>query len=585
MFRNTALAAAFVLTSGCAAAPHKDGEVKAQAAPAAPAAQAPVAPVATPPAPPVRPVEELEPDVLFSLLVAEIAGQRGDYALTVGEYVHAAELSEDPDVAERATRVALFARDEKAAYKAVRRWVELAPDDQEARRILTLLALRAGDTKTALDNLEALVNMPQDQSRQTLDLTVAVLGNAKDRKAALQVLDTLAKRHPDNALVQYSRGVVALYAEQSQLALDSAEAALKLRPDWQEAKLLKARAQLALGQTEVALKALKAMVDQTPTALPLRMVYGRALLSARRYDEALAQFAELTKQAPQNADVTYAYGLLLLDAGRLDEAESTFHSLLELDKHVQDAYYYLGRLEELRKHPQKALDFYQQVTAPSRALDAQLRIARLLAQTGKLGEGRALLESLRARNPTIAPQLYEAEATLLRDYGEPQAAFDVYTKALKRFPGNRDLLYGRALTAEKLGRVDLLEHDLRQVLAKNPDDAPALNALGYTLADLTTRYAEALKYISKALELQPGDPAILDSMGWVQYRLGHNAKALEYLKQAFDALKDPEIAAHYGEVLWVSGDHGQARKVWAEGRKLEPDNAVLKRVTDRFLKP
>jgi tetratricopeptide (TPR) repeat protein len=239
-------------------------------------------------------------------------------------------------------------------------------------------------------------------------------------------------------------------------------------------------------------------------------------------------------------------------------------------------------MAEERGDLEQAIEAYEQVSGGDHVLDAQLRLAELWGRLGQIQRGREHLQRLRKKNPSMAVELYEGEARMLRRLGENEAAIAVYEQGLKEFPDNRDLKYGRALLGEKLNRLDILEQELREILGKNPDDVHALNALGYTLADRTERLDEALGYIQRAYAMKPDEPAILDSMGWIHYRLGKLDVAVDYLRKALKALFDPEIAAHLGEVLWVKGEKDEAREVWQRASKAFPDNDILNNVIERF---
>ncbi len=264
------------------------------------------------------------------------------------------------------------------------------------------------------------------------------------------------------------------------------------------------------------------------------------------------------------------------------DATGYFKRLLKLGKHEDDARYYLGRIAEDKRLYPEALEWYGKVEQGEHELDAQLRIAALMAKRGDIDAARARLHALQDQNPALAPRIILAEGELLVNAQRYDDAMKLYDQALKQDPENNDLLYARALLAERLNKVDILEHDLRDILKREPDNALALNALGYTLADRSLRLDEALDLIKRALVQLPNDPAVLDSMGWVQFRLGHNSEALKYLRQAYELNDDGEIAAHLIEVLWASGDKAAAHKLGQQALKADPDNKSLKGVLKRI---
>jgi len=369
---------------------------------------------------------------------------------------------------------------------------------------------------------------------------------------------------------------------------DAAIAALQqadsLRPGWESAALMRAQ---ILGKTSraAALAFMRDFLAVHPDAREVRLAYARNLVNANQFTEARAEFARLTHDFPRNAEVSFAAGLLTLQMGDVAAARDLLTRTLEYDPRDPDTvYYYLGQAAEQMKEPEVAAAHYAEVKTGNYLVSARARQAALLARAGKLDEARALLSATRGENDAQNVRLIQAQAELLRDSKVPTAAYDVLSEGLKRFPDSADLLYDRAMVAEKLDNLDVLEADLRRVIALRPDDAQAYNALGYTLADRTNRLAEAMSLLDKALALAPEDPFILDSVGWAQYRAGNLARAQEYLERAYKVRPDPEIAAHLGEVLWARGQRDEAGKLWQTSLQTHPQNEVLLE-TLRRLKP
>jgi len=298
--------------------------------------------------------------------------------------------------------------------------------------------------------------------------------------------------------------------------------------------------------------------------------------------KARREFATLLNQNPKDTDSLYALGLLAAETRQFDLAEGYFLDLIKRKTRLTDAYFELGRIEEQRGNYAKANGWYERVSGEERYLIAQLRKGVMLAKAGETATLTQHFETLRRNQPQNSITLYQAEAEALREAERYQEAFDTLDRGLALHPNDKDLLYARSLIAEKLDRLDVLERDLRIIIAADPKNGQALNALGYTLADRTDRYQEALGYIEQALALLPDDAAVLDSMGWVQYRLGNNAKALEYLRRAYQANPDAEIAAHLSEVLWVSGQHEEAKRIWREAQTRNPASVHLRKLKERF---
>jgi len=402
-----------------------------------------------------------------------------------------------------------------------------------------------------------------------------MIGKMRDHAAALALTERLAADYPNMPEARFAVAQAFAYAGR----LDAAVAALKqadsLRPGWEPAALMRAQI-LAKTSPADALTFMREYLAKYPDAREVRLAYARALVSANQLAEARAEFTRLTVDFPRNAEVSLAAGLLALQMGDVDAARDLLTQTLEYEPRDSDiVYYYLGQAAERSKQPEQATTHYAEVKAGQYLVPARARQAALLAQAGKLDEARALLAFTHGENDAQSVRLIQAQAELLRDNKMSAAAFETLTQGLKRYPDSADLLYDRAMVAEKLGKLDVLEADLRRVIVLRPNDAQAYNALGYTLADRTGRLPEAISLLDKALALAPDDPYILDSVGWAQYRSGSLARAQDYLERAYKLRPDPEIAAHLGEVLWARGQRDEAGKMWQTSLQTHPQNEVL----------
>jgi tetratricopeptide (TPR) repeat protein len=326
---------------------------------------------------------------------------------------------------------------------------------------------------------------------------------------------------------------------------------------------------------------LERFVKEDPEDAGLRMLYAQLLVDEKEFSRAREVFEQMLESSPEEADVLFALGILSLQLEDLAAGREYFRSLRATGERRNDATYYLGQAEELDGKLDEAVGWYEKVKG-EHALDAKVRIARIDGRRGKLDKARDRLQQLRDQWQDDAVLLFMLEAEMLSDLDLNRDAMAVYGQALEAFPDNVDLLYSRALHAAAMKELDVLERDLRMILQKDPKHADALNALGYTLADQTDRYDEALSLIERALELKPEDPAVLDSMGWVQYRLGNLDESLRYLRKALGKVQDGEIAAHLGEVLWARGEREEAWKVWEEALAADPDHEYLLRVIGRY---
>jgi tetratricopeptide (TPR) repeat protein len=388
------------------------------------------------------------------------------------------------------------------------------------------------------------------------------------------------RRDDPSALYAYAH--LAVRAGELEKARQAIDEALELRPGWRDAIMLRIRTLLLADGPDAAMAYLAEAVESNPTDTTLRQAYARTLAETQRYEEALEQYRVLVELEP-NIDALMAMAMIHLQLGQIDEAEAMLRRVQEAGGNEADLQFYLGWIAEERGDTEQAIAYYSTLGPDSpNHFEARLRIAVLTAGDDIRG-ARRQLQALRAEEPGQQKRLYQVEAELLQQAEMLEEAMSVLSVALDYFRGDFDLLYARALLAEKMDRLDITENDLRQILASDPDHVDALNALGYTLADRTDRYREAYGYINRALELHPDNNAILDSMGWVMYRLGNHEEAIRYLRRSLAIKHDHEVAAHLGEVLWVSGAHEEAVAVWQRALEISPDDELLRATMQRFI--
>ena len=521
---------------------------------------------------------------MLKLMVAEVAVQRGQTQLAVPAFVDLARETRDPRIAQRATEVAWNARFIDAAIEAAGIWLETDPESQQARQVLAALLVNQAQLANARPHLEKWLRADEARVGQSFLQITSLLARHKDRKAVLDLMQGLASAYPQVPEARFSVAQAAWNADNVELALDEVRAALQLRPEWELAALFQAQILQRRSGAE-ALAYLASYTKQHPQAKDARLSYARLLVSEKQLPEARKQFELLLAEFPDNAEVTMAVALLALQLNDYDAAEVQLKRALENNYKDPDAVrLYLGQVNEERKRYDEALKWYSAVTVGEQYINAQARYAGVLNKLGRLADARKHLQQVNARNTQQRVQLTQAEAQLLREASAYQEAFELLGRALEKLPDYPELLYDHAMAAEKVNRLDVLESNLRKVIALRPDHAHAHNALGYTLADRNERLDEARQLIETALRLSPEDPFIMDSMGWVLYRQGQIPQGLEYLKRAHALRPDPEIAAHLGELLWVSGQREEARKLWSSVLKEHPKNEVLQGTVNRFLR-
>lgn len=528
-----------------------------------------------------RPDIELTEDILYRLLVAEIAGQRGQLDISVKNYLDLARSTRDPEIASRATRIAVYARDDEAAYSAAEIWLERDPDNIDAHQVMAVMAVRKGDLESAMVHFQYIMNNSAEVIDQKLWVIANLLSKEQDQQVAIQVMDKLMEGHQDDPDALYAYAHVMSRLDQDDKSLEILEKVLGIVPDNTNANISYVSLLQKQGRTSEAIEWLQQSLDQHEDNFNLRLYYARLLTDEKRFDDARRQFEILATEAPNNTDVLYALGLLYLQANRMDESRIYFERLSKLGERPDEVNYYLGRIAEEQDDYETAMSWYQNVQEGNNYFDAQIRIALLLAKTNGIDDARQHLQAIKVENQDQKIVLIQAEGELLTDEKRYAEALAVYSDALKN-NSDPDLLYSRAMLAEKMDRLDILEQDLKKILKQDPNHAQALNALGYTLADRTDRYEEAYTFIKKALDLKPDDFYILDSMGWVLYRLGRLDESIKFLNKALTERQDPEIAAHLGEVLWVKGDKAAARDIWEAALQQTPEDTRLLDVIKRF---
>ena len=527
---------------------------------------------------------DAQSELMYEVLVGELSGQFGDVGQALEHYVNAAQLTDDPSVAERATRIAMFAKDWPAGIKAATRWSELVGENLEISQILGVLELRSGNIDGAVPHFEKIMLAADDSPAKGYSIIGAVLAREPDSESSLKLLEKLVNKHFENPYGHLTLASLAFQSQDFQRTIDESELALGFKPDLIEARAMRAQALMNLGETDQALAAMKIIVEEEPGNREMRTAYSRMLIGAERYDEAIREFEVLLVANPNDGELIYRLGLLYLQQKEFGKAKVKFKRLVDRQQRVDESHYYIGRTDEEQKNFSEAIAEFEKVKQGEYYIDAKARMASIYVERDGIDKAQTYLKGLRSTlsTPESIIEVYLIEGQLLHDEELYVAAMDLYSEGLQEFPGHSDLLYARALMAEEIDRIDLLEADLKLILAEDPENASALNALGYTLADHNSRVDEALGYIKKALEIRPDDPAVMDSMGWVQFRLGNYAEAETYLRKAFGVLEDAEIAGHLVELLWAQGNYDEANKVMNDMLERFPEDEYILELKQRL---
>lgn len=535
------------------------------------------------------PAVELSSDLLYKLTKAELEFKVGQWQGPYMTLMGAATQTRDPRLAQRAAEMALTARQGGEALAAIRLWRELAPNSEEASQYFLGFIVLGDQMEEAEPIFTQRIRDAAPAARgMAIFRMQQVLTRAKDKVAAFAMLERVLA--PYGAALEthlvLAQGAFAM--GDGRRATQEAQQSMLIQPDSELAMLTLAQV-TPDGQTVDRL--LTAFLAQHPGARQVRLAYARTLLDHKQYEPARQQFLILLKGQPENVATLYALGIVSVQLNDAALAETYFKQFLTvLAAHPDDQHdaskvlMMLSQLAEERGDVDGAMQWLDQVDESERHpyVEAKIRRAQLLARHGDLSRARTSLAELNAEDNDEKVQILLADAQLLRDSGDDQGAFGVLKNGVKRFPDRPELLYDFALSAEKTGRFELMETSLQSVIAQSPDNQHAYNALGYSLAERNIRLPEAHALIDKALSMAPNDPFIMDSMGWVQFRLGHLQEAEEVLRRAYALRSDAEIAVHLGEVLWARGDQAGAQTVWREVEAKDPKNAALKSTLARL---
>ena len=520
--------------------------------------------------------------VFYLLMQAELAGQRGNVAEAGRLYLQAAKQGRDPRTAERATKIALLARDIETSNQALALWVELEPQNDTRWPMEVLAAVRQQNDALALQlisqNLPAKADARKESYQQLLTLLI------HEGQGILPLLHQLAQTQATDAEAWFTLAQAALNFKDYDTARAALRKTIHLDPTRKEAYLLLADSYFSQKDMTAGVDVLRDMVQQFPNDQRLRLTYARALHEAGRTQEARDLLSKMLQKTPKDQDLRYAVALMALESGDYTTAERELKTLYRQKDRAANAAYYLGRLEEQRGQMDAAMRWYEQVQNSEFATEALLRMAQIDMLAGRLPQAQSRLAQARALSATDEERVrfYLLEVQILRQAERLQEAYALTNQALLEVQGEPDLLYSRALIAEQLGLFAESEADLRAILAQDPQNPEALNALGFTLAERNIKLDEAYALISQSLKLDPKSAATMDSMGWVLFRMGKLSEAESYLRQAFAINQDAEIAGHLTEVLAAQQRRDEARQLLNEALKRDPQDQYLLKLDARL---
>jgi len=507
-------------------------------------------------------------DTLYDLLVGDVALTRGDFDVALPAYLKQARQTRDAGVIEMAGRVASHLRDHGAALEMARLWVDVEPNNPESQNAALQAYGILGDALGALPYAHWLYRNESD-----LDAFLAVTSIYKglitdDQSSQIQALIAAYQQLelPSDKQATILLAVAILHRDNGELAdaEQTARAFLDLMPDDQRATLLLAQLLQQQDRIEDAVQLVKDTLSRKPSNRSLRLQYARFLTMTDR-PLAIEQFEMLHNQDPTDQENNFLLALLLLNQGQIEESVELFTQASRKPSLRADAQYHLGGIADRAGNVATALGHYREVRFGRNYLSAAARLTSLLARHNGLTAARQYLQRQRIERPGQAVELLQIESNLLISVQQTDLALSILTAGLDAFPNDAQLLYARSMVAEQDNNFALAEQDLRALIAQDQNNATALNALGYTMILHTDRLEEAHTLIKRAYLLNPGDPATIDSMGWVLFQMGELDQALVHLKKAISIMPDPEIAAHLGEVLWALGEKADALETWIKG--------------------
>ncbi len=527
-------------------------------------------------------ITEISPEVLYLLMTAEIAGQRNQYGVALDGYLQAAKRVDDVRVAERAAKIGLFLKDTKKTDEAVSLWLKQDGENLTARKIAALSALKGNNKKLAVEHLnKILADDPAGFEATLLELT-RLLGKEGKADFIFNVLEDIGHQHPKQASVFFVQALLAGQLNRPETVKEKVNETLALQPDWDKALILRAQVFAQTGKLDKARLDLERVLEKNPQNIKIRKMLGKVLMKADALDEAIEAYQKVLETAPEDGESQFAIAIIYLQQKKEDDALDYLKKLVNRPGWDAQASFYIGRIAFKNKQYEKALTWFDKVTQGPYEYDSAVAAISVLLSQKEYKEAEQRLAKMPAKFPRHQLNIALLKAEIYSEQNQYQKAFDLLTEVLADYPGHRDLLYTRALIAEKIDRLDVLEHDLKKILSKKPDDAAVLNALGYTLADRTNRYDEAGKYLQKALKLNPEEAVIMDSMGWLLFKQGRMAESLGMLRTAYEKLPENEIAAHLAEILWVMGRKAEARDVFNKALINAPEDEYLLKLKKRI---
>ena len=526
-------------------------------------------------------IQQTTPEFVYKFLLAEIATQRGDLNSAGHIFLDLAKLTKDISIARRATDIAGFARNGRLAMDSAQVWSELDESSIEAKQILAELFIASGNLAKAKPLITELLKQEKTRADGFLYLN-SLLAKVENKKNALRFIINVAQPYAKLAEAHFSIAHAAYFAGDKKLAEKELDIVDALNPKWETAVLFRGF-MLAQEWPEKALEYYQSYLKKYPASNEVRLEYAKTLTNLKKYEQAKKEFLKLVNGSLASAEISLTVALLALELGDSKLAEEYLNQSLERGyKQPDKVYMYLARIYEERREAKKAISYLDKIVSGEFFMDAKLYAAEIIAQNQSIDDAVNSLDQYKNLNELEKLRFIQAKTSLYFNNNRAQDAWTLMSKEEENFKNVPEFKFDYALLAEKMGNTLLMEQLLKEAIKLKPDYALAYNALGYSFADRKIKLQEAKKYIEIALSIQPNNHYILDSMGWVYFRLGDLDIAYQFVKKAYDIQADPEIAAHLGEILWKQGKRNEAKQIWNNSLKSNPSNTVLVETSQRL---
>ena len=521
------------------------------------------------------------PDLVFRLLLAEIASQRGELNLASELFLDLAKQTDSALLAERATRLTGLTRNGTIALEASKVWNELNKDSNDAQQALSEILIANNKLGEAKPILQKLLLKEKTRASGFLYLN-SMLSRVSDKKAVLILVADLAQPYPKLAEAHFAVVHAAWIAKDQKIYEKELTAINQIKPDWEMPILFKGQI-LAQENPEETLNFYSNFLNKYPKSNDVRLEYAKLLTNGRKFNEAKNEFIKLVGAANSSAEITIAVGLLSIELEDYDLAEKYFlQSLKRNPKDKDQIYIYLAKIADKKNQGDAAIVWLNKVSSGNHFIESKLIIAEVIAKKESIDKALVFLNTINSNSLDEKLSILQLKISLLTRSNRHQEAFQLMQNEATNFAQSPEFKFDYALLADKLNKYDLMERLLREAIKIKPDYAVAYNALGYSFADRNINLEDAKKYIEVALSISPSNHYILDSMGWLYFRLGKLDLALSFIQKAYDVQPDPEIAAHLGEILWAQGKKKESNDVLELSLQSFPDNEVLKEAFRRL---